>query len=149
MKTWMRLKEMHGCHLRGFARTSYKITKQRNIRMLRTTCWLRTELWHAIWVWKSAFWSHTWIFTPENLDEVSDEHGERFHQDLMAMEKSYQGKWTWSMLADYFWTVKRVYLTPNTGESHKTVSWARKVLFCTFKFLCTLKTLPDRKILYT
>ena len=24
---------------------------------------------------------------PENLGEVSDEHGERFHQDIMAMEK--------------------------------------------------------------
>jgi len=27
-------------------------------------------------------------FFPENLDEVSDEHGERFHQDIMAMEKA-------------------------------------------------------------
>jgi polyhydroxyalkanoate synthesis regulator phasin len=31
-------------------------------------------------------------FFPENLGEVSDEHGERFHQDIMAMEKRYQGK---------------------------------------------------------
>jgi len=40
-------------------------------------------------------------FFPENLGEVSDEHGERFHQDIMTMEKQYQGKWTSSMLADY------------------------------------------------
>ena len=33
-------------------------------------------------------------FSPENLAEVSDEHGERFHQDIMAVEKRYQGKWT-------------------------------------------------------
>jgi len=33
-------------------------------------------------------------FFPENLSKVSDEHGERFHQDIMAMEKRYQGKWT-------------------------------------------------------
>jgi len=26
-------------------------------------------------------------FFPENLGEVSDEHGERFHQNIMAMEK--------------------------------------------------------------
>jgi len=26
-------------------------------------------------------------FFPENLGKVSDEHGERFHQDIMAMEK--------------------------------------------------------------
>jgi hypothetical protein len=35
-------------------------------------------------------------FWPENLGEVSDEHGERFHQDIMTME----GKWTSSMLAE-------------------------------------------------
>jgi len=31
-------------------------------------------------------------FFPENLGEVIDEHGERFNQDIMAMEKRYQGK---------------------------------------------------------
>ena len=46
-------------------------------------------------------------FFPENLGEVSDEHGERFHQDILAMEKRYQGKWTSSMLADYCWALKR------------------------------------------
>jgi hypothetical protein len=44
---------------------------------------------------------------PENLGEVDDEHGEKFHQDIMSMEKRYQGKWTSSMLADYCWTLKR------------------------------------------
>jgi hypothetical protein len=46
-------------------------------------------------------------FFPENLAEVSDKHGERFHQDIMTMEKRYQGKWTSSMMADYCWTLKR------------------------------------------
>ena len=46
-------------------------------------------------------------FLPENLGEVSDEHGERFHQDILAKEKRYQGKWTSSMLADYCQTLKR------------------------------------------
>ena len=45
-------------------------------------------------------------FFPENLGEVSDEHGERFHQDIVTMEKRYQGKWTSSMLADYCWTLE-------------------------------------------
>jgi len=40
---------------------------------------------------------------PENLGEVSDEHSERFHQEILAMEKSYQDMWTSSMLADYCW----------------------------------------------
>jgi len=46
-------------------------------------------------------------FFPENLSKVSDKHGERFHQDIMAMEKRYQGMWTSRMLADYCWTLKR------------------------------------------
>jgi hypothetical protein len=46
-------------------------------------------------------------FFPENLGAVSDEHGERFHQDISNMEKWYQGKWSLSMLADYCWTLKR------------------------------------------
>jgi hypothetical protein len=33
-------------------------------------------------------------FFPESLGELSDENGERFHQDNMAMEKRYQGKGT-------------------------------------------------------
>jgi len=86
-------------------------------------------------------------FFPENLSEVSDKHGERFHQDILAMKKRYQGKWTSSMLAD---------LTPNTGESHTLlhfrgkflpVSLVRKVLFCTNTVLRIFETLPDRKIL--
>jgi hypothetical protein len=46
-------------------------------------------------------------FFPDNLGAVSDEHGERFHQDIVSMEKWYQGKWSPSMLADYCWTLKR------------------------------------------
>ena len=41
-------------------------------------------------------------FFPEKLSKVSDEHSERFHQDIMTMEKRYQDKWTSSMLADYY-----------------------------------------------
>jgi len=40
-------------------------------------------------------------FFPENPGEVSDEHGERFHRNIMAMEKGYQGEWISRMLADY------------------------------------------------
>ena len=31
-------------------------------------------------------------FFPETCGAVSDEHGERFHQDISSMEKRYQGK---------------------------------------------------------
>lgn len=44
---------------------------------------------------------------PANLGAVSDEQGERFHQDLMTMEERYQGRWDKHMLADYCWSIKR------------------------------------------
>lgn len=37
----------------------------------------------------------------ENLGAVSDEQGERFHQDLKVMELRYQGRWDVHMMADY------------------------------------------------
>jgi hypothetical protein len=46
-------------------------------------------------------------FFPENLGEASDEHSEIFHQDIMAVENRYQGKWTSSVLVDYYWTLER------------------------------------------
>jgi hypothetical protein len=50
--------------------------------------------------------SHLNYFT-ENLGAVSDQYGERFHQDISNMEKQYRGKWSLSVLADYCWTLKR------------------------------------------
>jgi hypothetical protein len=46
-------------------------------------------------------------FSPQNLGAVSDEHGERFHQDIAVMEKRYQGKWSVNMLSDYCWSIIR------------------------------------------
>jgi hypothetical protein len=46
-------------------------------------------------------------FFPDNLGAVNDEHGERFHQDISALKKRYQGQRSASMLSDYCWTVKR------------------------------------------
>ena len=97
-------------------------------------------------------------FFPEKLGEVCDEHSERIHHNILAMEKQYQGKWISSMLADYCWTLKRDVLKPITGESRTSlhfrgkfllVSLVCKVLFWTNRVLCTFETVPDRKILYT
>jgi hypothetical protein len=46
-------------------------------------------------------------FFPPNLEAVSDEHGERFHQDIAQMERRYSRKWNEKMLADYCWTLQR------------------------------------------
>ncbi|UYV84754.1 hypothetical protein LAZ67_X003339 [Cordylochernes scorpioides] len=56
-----------------------------------------------------------------NLDAVSDEHGERFHQDISSMEKRYQGKWSPVMLADYCWTLKRD--VPQAKYRRKSTPW--------------------------
>jgi hypothetical protein len=58
-------------------------------------------------------------FFPENCGSVSDKYGERFHQDIAAMEGRYKGKWRASMLADYCWTLMRD--SPNS-----TFSWQAK-----------------------
>ena len=42
-------------------------------------------------------------FFLSNMGDISDEHGERFHQEIKGMENCYQGKVTEHMLADYCW----------------------------------------------
>ena len=44
---------------------------------------------------------------PENLGSMSDEQGERFHQDIKEMESRYHGRWDAVMVADYCWTLRR------------------------------------------
>ena len=56
---------------------------------------------------KIHFLSSHLDFFPENCGSVSDEHGERFHQNFAAMEGRYKGKWSPSTLADYCWTLMR------------------------------------------
>jgi len=45
-------------------------------------------------------------FFPLNCGDVSDENGERFHQDISVMEHRYKGKWSDAMLGDYYWMMK-------------------------------------------
>ncbi len=40
-------------------------------------------------------------YFPQNLGAVSEEQGERFHQDIKGMERRYQGRWNVNMMADY------------------------------------------------
>ena len=42
-----------------------------------------------------------------NLGDVSEEQGERFHQDIKDMGRRYQGRWNVNMIADYCWMLKR------------------------------------------
>ena len=47
----------------------------------------------------------------ENRGDVSDEHGQRFHQDISVMGRRFKGKWNPGMLADYCSGKKRKYHT--------------------------------------
>ena len=50
--------------------------------------------------------SHLEYF-PENLGALSEEQGERFHQDIKIMQKRYQGRWNVNMTEDYSWCLMR------------------------------------------
>lgn len=63
-------------------------------------------------------------FFPPNLGAVSDEHGERFHQDIHKMEKRYQGRWDTAMMGDYVWNLMR-----SSNSLHKRRCGINKVHF--------------------
>jgi hypothetical protein len=52
------------------------------------------------------FNSHLDIFL-ENLGSISDEHGERFSQELSPFKKPYQGERNARKVSDCCWTMKR------------------------------------------
>ena len=58
---------------------------------------------------------------PANLGDVSEEQGERFHQDVKVMEERYQGRWNCNMMADYCWSLMR-------DAVHKRSATKRKFL---------------------
>jgi hypothetical protein len=55
---------------------------------------------------------------PENLGAVSEEHGERFHQDIKEMERICQGWWNVNIVGDYCWTLHRE--IPETSHKRKS-----------------------------
>jgi len=158
MKTWLRLKEIHGRLLRGFKRTPQKIRNQRTTRMLCRTCWLRTKLWDAIWVRKSTFWRPTWIFSQKISAKSVTKTVKDFTKTFWLWKRGTKASGPhvcWQTIAGPW---RGVYLKPINGERHKPlhfngkflpVSLVRKVLFCTNRVLCIFETLPDRKGLYT
>ena len=42
-------------------------------------------------------------FFPPSLGAISDEPGERFHQDITVMESRYQGRSDPNMMRDFCW----------------------------------------------
>ena len=58
-------------------------------------------------------------FFQENLGDFSDEHGERFHQDIKPMERLYHGRWYGAMMGDYIWFLIR---EDTSGQKRKARS---------------------------
>lgn len=46
-------------------------------------------------------------FFHDNLGAVSDEHGERFHQEILYIETRFKGKSEVNLLAEYIWNKHR------------------------------------------
>lgn len=53
----------------------------------------------------------------ENLGDYSDQHGERFHQDIKVIERRYKGKDYRNMLGDHCWRLIR---------ENPDIEWSRK-----------------------
>ena len=60
---------------------------------------------------------------PTNLGDYSEEQVERFHQDFKTMEKRYQGRWDYHMMADYCWNLMRDCF----GSKHRRKSYKHRL----------------------
>ena len=61
--------------------------------------------------------SHLNYFS-ENLGDVSNEHGERFHQDMKGIEGRYHGFWDETLPSDYIWFLIKE-TNPKTNKRQK------------------------------
>ena len=68
-------------------------------------------------------------FFHENLGDVSDEHGDRFYQDIAVIEKRYKGKWSVGMLADTVGQYSEIVLSRSISDTD-TKSMSRSKLLC-------------------
>lgn len=60
-------------------------------------------------------------FFKSNMGDYSEEHGERFHQDVMEFEKRYQGQYNERMMGDYVWGLVRETQSLHRRKSRKSV----------------------------
>lgn len=66
-------------------------------------------------------------FFPKNMGAMSDEHGERFQQDIAVIEKRYQEKLNPAKLTDYCWLLIRE--TPTTEYNRQTKKIQKEAFF--------------------
>jgi len=99
-------------------------------------------------------WSHTWNFSQKISAKSVTNTVKDFTKTLWLRKSGTKASGPQVCCQTLAGHWRGMYLTSNTGESHTPlpfrrkflpVSWARKVLFCTLKFLCIFETPPDRK----
>jgi hypothetical protein len=73
---------------------------------------------------KIHFLNSHFDFSPENLNAVSEEQGEHFHQDIKEMESRHQGRWNVNMMNVNCWTLHRD--IPETSRTRNSFSGNRK-----------------------
>jgi hypothetical protein len=57
---------------------------------------------------------------------VSEEQGDRFHQDIKEMERRYQDRWNVNMTGDYCWTLHHEVLETSRKRRSNIRSFAGK-----------------------
>ena len=60
---------------------------------------------------------------PANLGDLSEEQGERFHQDIRTMEERFQGRWDAHMMADFLWSIQ----SSTSSFKNRRKSYKRKI----------------------
>jgi hypothetical protein len=53
------------------------------------------------------FWTLILTVSQQTWAAIGDEYGVRFHEEISAMEKRYQCKWSPGMMAEYCWALVR------------------------------------------
>lgn len=84
--------------------------------------------------------SHLDVF-PENLEAVSEGHGENFSQDISEIEKGVQWKWSPYMLAEYYCSLIRDTLTGESKRQKKAKGVYNNFFLFRIKYILTLFTI--------
>ena len=86
--------------------------------------------------------SHLDFFRP-NLTAVSEDHGERFHQDIQVMRKRYQGRWDEAMMGSLsMWPARQ---SPLLRPTVSVMSPAARSIFKKEKKVIAPFTSPHRQ----
>jgi hypothetical protein len=99
MEAWNAFKEVIAKFLGNYKDPNYKNIVEKMLEKFIALGWAMSL--------KVHFLNAHLDYFPENLGNVSEDQGERFHQDIREMETRYQGRWNVNMMGDYCWLLHR------------------------------------------